>query len=76
MIVLAAVFRFSYWSQNKVQLEMKMKEKEPMSDRYPESALKLDVVLEPAVEELEAKVAPDALGVKLNHNETLLQDYA
>ena len=53
-----------------------MKEKDTAFGRNSES-VELEMVLTPAVEELEAKVAPDAaLGVKLNHNETLLQDNA
>jgi hypothetical protein len=51
-----------------------MKDKETVFDRNSES-VELEMVLELTVEEMEAKVAPDAaLGVKLNHNETLVED--
>jgi hypothetical protein len=51
-----------------------MKEKDALFDLNPQSTVELDMVFGPTFEELESKIAPDALGVKLNHNETLLQD--
>jgi hypothetical protein len=52
---------------------MTMNERDTVFGRDPESA-ELVTVLEPAVEELEDKIAPAFPGVNLNHNETLVLD--